>query len=92
VRNDGHPCYAGGTVLPPDGGSITSDCQLLPGGYSNVALSLGGPGVHGERSERIVQRMRAHVESVGCLIDADPTLFVDGFESGDLSRRSAAEP
>jgi hypothetical protein len=68
-------CYSGSTSLPPDGGSIMSYCHLL-GNLGNVSLSLGQDGQYGERSGRVPQRMRAHVEAVGsrnasCLPIAD---------------------
>ena len=68
-----------------------SYCHLL-GGYGAVSLVLGAPGRYGERSERVIDRMRAHVESVGCLVPADWSLFVDGFETGDASRWSQTVP
>ena len=85
IRNDGHPCWNGAVSLPPDGGSIMSYCHLLPGGYGNVTLSLGEEGAFGEMSERVLQRMTAHILSVGCLLDFGEPIFLDGFESGDTS-------
>ncbi len=92
VRNDGHACYAGPESMPPDGGSIMSYCHLQPGGYANINLSLGAAGSYGNASERVVNRMLAHVQSVGCLVPAEQALFDDGFEIGDLVRWSATAP
>jgi hypothetical protein len=92
VRNDGHACYAGPESMPPDGGSIMSYCHLLGGGYDNITLALGRAGAYGERSERVVERMWAHVQSVGCLVPTEPALLVDGFETGDASRWSLLVP
>ena len=91
IRNDGHACYAGPVEMPADGGSIMSYCHLV-GGYSAITLSFGGPGLFGEQSERVLDRMRAHVESAGCLSPADFTLFSDGFESEDSSAWSWVVP
>jgi hypothetical protein len=78
--------------MPPDGGSIMSFCHLQPGCYANINLSLGAAGSYGNSSERVVNRMLAHIASVGCLVPADQALFGDGFEIGDLVRWSAAAP
>ena len=92
TRNDGHACYAGTESMPPDGGSIMSYCHLQPGGYSNINLSLGAAGSYGNSSERVVNRMLAHIASVGCLVPAEQALFDDGFEIGDFVRWSATAP
>lgn len=92
TRNDGHPCYLGPTSMPPSGGSVMSYCHLLAGGYSNVTLALSGAGLFGSASERVTDRMRAHLETVSCLVPADLGIFDDGFESGDGSAWSATVP
>lgn len=88
VRNDGHPCYAGPVSMPADGGSIMSYCHLLAGGYGNITLSLGAEGQFGEGSERVVDRMSAHVATALCLVPADRNLFLDGLETGGTLRWS----
>ena len=83
----GRACYQGATSVPLDGGSIMSYCHLRPGGYGNVNLWLGRSGSFGERSERVLEQILAHVTSVadsGCLPPAT-VIFADGFESGDTS-------
>jgi hypothetical protein len=81
----GHVCYVGATSVPPDGGSIMSYCHLQPGGYGNINLWLGRAGSFGIRSERVPEKMLAHVQSVDCLPPVPGIIFADGFESGDTS-------
>ena len=57
-----------------------------------ITLAFGGPGQFGEQSGRVIDRMRAHVESVGCLAPGDFTLLADGFESGDTAAWSWQVP
>lgn len=60
-------CYNGAASLPgPAGigaGTIMSYCHLLSGGLSNIAFDFGTADVYGHLSQRVPDRMRAHVES-----------------------------
>jgi Metallo-peptidase family M12 len=81
----GHVCYQGPTSLPPDGGSIMSYCHLLPGGYANMNLWLGLQGSFGVDSQRVPERMLAHLQAVAACLPPVAAIFADGFESGDTS-------
>ncbi len=60
-------CFSGTPTLPgPQGqaaGTIMSYCHLRPGGYSNIALSLGRNHAFGVAPDRVPDRMRLHVQA-----------------------------
>ncbi len=83
-------CYAGPTSVPTGGGSIMSYCHLKAGGYNNINLSFGAPGLYGTNSERVPERMRAKVDAVHSSLTS--TIFWDGFESEGTYFWSTAAP
>ncbi len=85
-------CYSGGVSVPSGGGSIMSYCHLRSGGYSNINLYLGRAGFYGTQSERVTQRIGAHLASRTCLPEPANSMFEDGFDTGDTSAWSGVEP
>lgn len=63
----GNRCWAGAESLPTGGpagqapGTIMSYCHLLPGGLSNISVTLGRDHGFGVQPERVPDTMRAHV-------------------------------
>lgn len=98
-------CYCGNESLPAGCsgsgqgcGTIMSYCHTLSGGLSNISLSLGTGHPYGVDPVRAPNRMSSHVQSVAssnpaCLAPvAVDQIFIDSFESGDVSAWSSSEP
>lgn len=77
-------CFSGTANVPTNGGgSIMSYCHLRSGGYSNVQFWMGRTGYYGTQSERVPQRMRAHVEGASCVgaLEGPPVVTLDASPS-----------
>jgi hypothetical protein len=100
-----YSCHSGAEILPSgcpgqgNGcGTIMSYCHTMPGGLSNMSLTLGESHPYGVEPGRVPSRMSAHVSvqaasNPGCL-DYVPVddIFSDGFESGESDAWSNTVP
>jgi len=59
-------------------GTIMSYCQLIGGGYANIAMTFGLVHPYGTLPERVPQRMSAHVQSQAASYPGCLALIVDG--------------